>query len=265
MKQSIFAFAVAGLLYAGYSLSGPGESTTAAGEPSEGVETEAEPAPATEGAEPRVVLAPAPAAVPIESDTDKVNYSLGYELGKDLQREELELLPEVLIKGAQDALSGAKPLVRTTQRRKALAEIKKKRAEANLQESQAFLAANAGKEGVATLPSGLQYKEIRAGEGKAPGPGDSVTVNYRGTLVDGSEFDSSYERGKPSTFQVKRVIKGWAEALQLMQEGAKWEIFIPPELGYGRQGRAKRIPPNSALVFEVELISVNPGAAPAAR
>jgi FKBP-type peptidyl-prolyl cis-trans isomerase len=97
---------------------------------------------------------------------------------------------------------------------------------------------------------------IEAGEGKTPGAADKVTVNYRGTLIDGSQFDSSYDRGKPSTFNLNKVIKGWAEALQLMQEGAKWELYIPPELAYGKQGR-KPIPPNSALIFEVELISVN--------
>ena len=108
-----------------------------------------------------------------------------------------------------------------------------------------------------TLPSGLQYKVIQPGTGKTPGGTDKVTVHYRGTLVDGSEFDSSHKRGKPASFQVGRVVKGWTEALQLMQEGAKWELFIPPELAYGERGAGARIPPNSTLIFEVELISVD--------
>ena len=199
------------------------------------------------------------AAAPAEgqADSNKINYSLGYELGQDLARDGLELLPDAVIKGAQDAMSGGKPAVKPTERRAALASIKEKRAEEHLAKSQAFLAANAAKEGVTTLPSGLQYKELRAGEGNTPGPNSRVTVNYRGTLIDGTEFDSSYARGKPATFEVKKVMKGWAEALQLMKEGAHWELYIPPDLAYGKAGRDKRIPPNSALIFDVELVGVD--------
>jgi len=192
----------------------------------------------------------------IKTDEEKVNYSLGFELGKDLKRQELKLLPEALLRGAEDAVSGSKPLVKPTQRAAALKQIKEMRAQANLEQAQAFLAANGEKEGVQTLPSGLQYKELQAGEGKSPGADDSVVVNYRGTRIDAIEFDSSYERGKPSTFQVKKVIKGWREALLLMKEGAKWELYIPPELAYGKRGMRNRIPPNSTLIYEVELISV---------
>jgi FKBP-type peptidyl-prolyl cis-trans isomerase FklB len=195
-------------------------------------------------------------AIELKSENDKVLYSLGYELGKDISRQELELAREVLLKGAEDGMSGAKPLVDARQRQAALKQIRETRAKANLEQSQAFLAANAEKEGVQTLPSGLQYKVLQAGEGKSPGPSDSVRVQYRGSLIDGSEFDSSYERGKAATFRVNKVIKGWREALQLMKEGAKWELFIPPDLAYGERGRTKAIPPNSALIFEVELITV---------
>jgi len=167
----------------------------------------------------------------------------------------------VLIKGVEDAISGAKPLVNARERQVALKEIKEKRSRESLEKSRAFLAATAEKEGVITLPSGLQYRELQAGEGKTPEASGTVTVNYRGTLVDGTEFDSSYERGRPSTFRVRKVIEGWREALLLMKEGAKWELYIPPELAYGRQSPRNRIPPNSALIFEVELISV--GEAPA--
>ena len=194
--------------------------------------------------------------IEISTDEEKVNYSLGFELGKELKDQELKLLPEVLLKGAEDAVSGSKPLVKPTQRAAALKQIKEKRAQASLEQSQAFLAENAKKEGVVTLDSGLQYKEIQPGEGRTPQAMDSVTVNYRGSLIEGTEFDSSYERGKPSTYQVKKVIKGWREALLLMKEGAKWELYIPPQLAYGKRGLRSRIPPNSALIYEVELIAV---------
>ncbi len=205
------------------------------------------------------VSAPAGEAVEITSDRDKINYSLGYELGKDLKRQDLGLARDALLRGVEDAISGAKPLVGARGRQVALKEIKEKRSRENLEKSRAFLAANAEKEGVNTLPSGLQYRELQAGEGKTPDVTGTVTVNYRGTLVDGTEFDSSYERGRPSTFQVRKVIKGWREGLLLMKEGAKWELFIPPELAYGRQSPRNRIPPNSALIFEVELVSVGKG------
>ena len=125
----------------------------------------------------------------------------------------------------------------------------------NLEDSKKFLAENQKKEGIKTLPSGLQYKVIAEGSGKMPKPTDDVTLHYRGTLIDGTEFDSSYQRGEPATFKVDGIIKGWTEALQLMKEGSKWQLFIPPELGYGNRSMS-RIPPNSTLIFEVELISV---------
>ena len=200
--------------------------------------------------------APQSTSVEINTDEEKVNYSLGYELGKDLKGQQLELLPEALLRGAEDAISGDKALVRPTQRAAALKQIKEMRAQANLEQAQAFLAANAEKEGVKTLPSGLQYRELQAGEGKTPGAGASVTVNYRGYLINGTEFANSSELGKPATYQMKKVIKGWREALLLMKEGAKWELYIPPQLAYGKRGLRNRIPPNSTLIYEVELISV---------
>ena len=200
--------------------------------------------------------APQSTSVEINTDEEKVNYSLGYELGKDLKGQQLELLPEALLRGAEDAISGDKALVRPTQRAAALKQIKEMRAQANLEQAQAFLAANAEKEGVKTLPSGLQYRELQAGEGKSPQTTNSVTVNYRGSLINGTEFANSSELGKPATYQMKKVIKGWREALLLMKEGAKWELYIPPQLAYGKRGLRNRIPPNSTLVYEVELISV---------
>ncbi len=198
----------------------------------------------------------APQGPEMTTDEEKVNYSLGFELGKDLKRQDLKLVADALLKGAEDAMSGGKPLVKKSQRIAALKKIREGRAQENLEKSQAFLAANAEKEGVKVMPSGLQYKVIKPGEGKSPQATSSVTVHYRGTLIDGTEFDSSYERGRPATFQLKKVIKGWREGLQLMKEGAQWELYIPPDLAYGKRSPGNRIPANSALVFKVELLSV---------
>lgn len=190
------------------------------------------------------------------SDNDRAIYSLGYDLGTELKGNALELNQELLLQGVKDAIDGNKPLVKTTGRNRALAQFREQRLKNNLEQSQAFLAENAKKEGVVSLDSGLQYKIIKAGEGKSPQASNSVAVNYRGTLIDGTEFDSSYDQDKPVTFQLKKVIKGWREALPLMKEGAKWELFIPPELAYGKRTPRKTIPPNSALIYEVELIAV---------
>jgi FKBP-type peptidyl-prolyl cis-trans isomerase len=191
-----------------------------------------------------------------ESESDKAIYSLGYDLGTELKGHALELNSELLLQGVKDAIDGNKPLVKTTSRNKALAQIRAERVQHNLEQSQAFLAENAKKEGVVTLDSGLQYKVIQAGEGSSPQATNSVTVNYRGTLVDGTEFANSAEQGKPATHQMKKVIKGWREALLLMKEGDKWELYIPPQLAYGKRGLRNRIPPNSALIYEVELLAV---------
>lgn len=203
-----------------------------------------------------------PAKGALKSKVDIVNYSLGWELGEDLKREGVRPAPEALLKGVEDAVSGAKPQVKASARSKALREIKEERAQENLKRSTEFLAEVAKQEGVKSLPSGLLYKEIRAGEGKSPGLDSLVTVNYRGTLMDGAEFVTTEGRGQPAKLQVKRLIKGWREGIQLMKEGAKWEIYMPPNLAYGKTPRDKRIPPNSALIYEVELLSVEPAPAP---
>ena len=248
MKHTLIAASLFGLWYGVSAVAAPADANDAAPVAATGQ--------ATATSQTAAEAPPGAAAAEIQSDADKVNYSLGYELGQDLARDSMELAPEALIKGARDGISGARPVVKTSERREILGSIKAQRGQENLEKSQAFLTANAAKEGVKTLPSGLQYKELRAGEGKTPNTASKVTVNYRGTLMDGSEFDSSYARDKPATFEVKRVIKGWREALLLMKEGAKWELYVPPELGYGKAGRDKRIPPNSALIYEVELLSV---------
>jgi FKBP-type peptidyl-prolyl cis-trans isomerase FklB len=190
------------------------------------------------------------------SDNDKAISSLGYDLGTELKGHTLELDQELLLQGVKDAIEGNKPLVKTTSRNRAIAQIRAQRLKQNLEQSHAFLAENAKKEGVVSLESGLQYKVIKTGEGSSPKANSSVSVNYRGTLIDGTEFDSSYDRGKPVTFHLKKVIKGWREALPLMKEGAKWELYIPPQLAYGKRAPRKSIPPNSTLIYEVELIAV---------
>jgi len=206
----------------------------------------------------------------IENENDKVNYSLGYQIGGDLKREGVELKSELVVKGIQDAIAGTNPLMTPQDMRTVLVDLKKriekterekfvKDSIKNLAEGDAFLSENAKKEGVQVLPSGLQYRVVREGSGVAPKSTDTVTVHYRGTLIDGTEFDSSYKRNTPASFQLDRVILGWTEALQLMKEGAKWELFIPAKLAYGERGAGTGIPPNSALIFEVELISVGKG------
>jgi FKBP-type peptidyl-prolyl cis-trans isomerase FklB len=178
----------------------------------------------------------------------------------------MEIKLDVYISGIKDALGGKEPQMTSEEIRSTIASLQqrlmaaqqkvlKEQAAKNLSESKAFLATNGKKEGIKTLPSGLQYMVLAEGSGKMPKAEDTVTVHYKGTLINGTEFDSSYKRNQPATFQVKGVIKGWTEALQLMKEGSKWQLFIPPELGYGERG-AGPVPPNSALIFEVELLAV---------
>jgi len=203
----------------------------------------------------------------IADDTDKINYSLGYQIGGDFMHQKVELRPELVVKGIQDAIAGTDPLMTPQEMRAVLIDLKKqiekterenflKDSARNLAEGGAFLAENAKKEGVQVLPSGLQYRVVREGSGASPKATDTVTVNYRGMYIDGTEFDSSFKRNNPASFRVNRVISGWTEALQLMKEGAKWELFVPAKLAYGERGAGIRIPPNSTLIFEVELISV---------
>jgi FKBP-type peptidyl-prolyl cis-trans isomerase len=202
----------------------------------------------------------------LRDQKDKESYSLGYQFGQSLKHQGLAVNLEVYTAGIRDALSGAKPQLSQEEVNKTVLEIQSRvmaaqqkemqeMADKNLSEGKIFLEANKKKEGVKTLSSGLQVKVLAEGSGKTPKAADEVTVNYRGTLTDGTEFDSSYRRGKPLTMKVNGVIRGWSEALQLMREGSRWQLFIPPDLAYGERGMG-RIPPNSTLIFEVELISV---------
>lgn len=204
----------------------------------------------------------------LESETDRINYSVGYQIGGDFKRQDVELNADALMRGIHDALAAAKPLMGREEVSRTLFDLKRrivkqqreeaaKTAQMNLEQGKAFLAENAKKDGVSVRPSGLQFRVLQEGAGKTPGAMDTVTVHYRGTMIDGTEFDSSYARNQPATFAVGGVIPGWTEALQLMREGAKWELYVPPELAYGERGMGSRIPPNSTLVFEVELVSLN--------
>ena len=203
----------------------------------------------------------------LKDQKDKESYSLGYQFGQNLKAQEMDINLEVYTTGIRDALGGKDSAMSQEEIRATISELQKRvmaalqkefkeKAEKNLSESKVFLEGNKKKEGVKTLPSGLQYKVVAEGSGKTPKATDTVTVHYRGTFINGLEFDSSYKKGQPATFQVKGVIPGWTEALQLMKEGSKWQLFIPSELAYGEKGAGGQIPPNSALIFEVELISV---------
>ncbi len=203
----------------------------------------------------------------LKTEKDKLSYAIGMNIGNNLKRQSLELNPEIVAQGIWDSLSDGKTLITEQEYRdtmtafenemkqKQIAQIKEL-SEKNKQEGEAFLAENRKKDAVITLPSGLQYKVIKKGAGKLPKSTDTVTVNYRGTLINGTEFDSSYRRGQPASLKVDGVIRGWTEALQLMQEGAKWQLYIPSYLAYGERGAGRDIGPYSTLIFEVELISI---------
>lgn len=225
------------------------------------------------------------AVTALTSTKQKASYAIGMNWGTGLHRQGIDVDSAALIQGMKDALAGGKTLLTEDEARSALMQLQKEMQEkqqakaaaegdANKKEGDAFLAANKTKEGVVTLPSGLQYKILKEGNGPKPTASDSVVCNYKGTLINGTEFDSSYKRGEPATFPVTGVIKGWTEALQLMPVGSKWQLFIPPDLAYGPRGTpGGPIGPNATLVFEVELISIKdknpppdkvpaPGAAP---
>lgn len=200
---------------------------------------------------------------------DKVSYAIGMNIGNGMRQQSVDVDPNILTQGLRDALAGGKTLMTDEEAKATLttfgAEMKKKQeekmkaeGEANKKEGDAFLAANKTKEGVVVLPSGLQYKILKAGSGPKPTATDSVVCNYKGTLINGKEFDSSYKRGQPATFPVGQVIKGWTEAVQLMPVGSKWELFVPSGLAYGERGAGPDIGPNATLIFEVELLSIKP-------
>ena len=210
----------------------------------------------------------------LKTEKDKFSYALGMNFGENFRKQGLELDPAVFAKAFAESFNGGKTAI-TDQEMQALLtaaaqEIRKKQAAqqeekgtAAQKEGEAFLAANKTKEGVVTLPSGLQYKILKAGTGEKPTLDDTVVCNYKGTLINGKEFDASEKHGGPAAFPVKGVIPGWTEALQLMTVGSKWQLFVPSNLAYGAQGPAD-IGPNATLIFEVELASIQKAAPQAA-
>ena len=203
----------------------------------------------------------------LNTDVQKQSYSYGYLMGRDLSQKDADIDVKALSAGIKDGLKDKQQLsdgdmqaalktLEETLKQKIIEKMMEQRT-VNAQASDAFLSQNKTKEGVKELKSGLQYKIIKNGNGNIPKEDDNVTVHYRGTLIDGTEFDSSYKRNQPAEFKLNQVIKGWTEGLQLMKEGSKWEFYIPSSLAYGPNGSGGIIGPNQALIFEVELIRVN--------
>lgn len=215
-----------------------------------------------------------PKPLVLTTEKDKQSYAIGLNVGKSLHRDDIDVDPKIVLQGLQDAMADGKVLLTDDQIKTVMTDLQnqvrhkqeEKRqamAESNKKDGAAFLAANATKPGVVTLPSGLQYKVLTSGTGAKPTATDSVVCNYRGTLLDNTEFDSSYKRGQPMTFPVSGVIKGWTEALQLMPVGSKWQLFIPADLAYGERAQGPG-GPNATLVFDLELLSIQPKTPPAA-
>lgn len=211
------------------------------------------------------------AAPALTTRKQKFSYALGMNigsrLGADLKKNGVDIDPALVSQALKDSLAGTKPRMTQDEAQAILTEVQnearktqqekmQKASVANKAEGEAFLAANKTKDGVVTLPSGLQYKILTAGTGPKPAATDSVVCNYKGTLINGTEFDSSYKGGKPVTFPVSGVIKGWTEALQLMPVGSKWQLWIPSGLAYGPRGAGADIGPDTTLIFEVELLSI---------
>ena len=209
----------------------------------------------------------AKAPLVLSTQKAKLSYALGMNIGAGVKSQPVDIDPDILARGMKDAMTGAKPLLTEDEAKAVLTQAQnelrqqqqaktKQEGEANKKEGEAFLAANKTKEAVVTLPDGLQYKILTAGTGPKPTATDSVVCNYRGTLGNGTEFDSAYKRGQPVTFPVNGVIKGWQEALPLMPVGSKWQLFVPSDLAYGDHAMSADLGPNSTLIFEVELLSI---------
>jgi FKBP-type peptidyl-prolyl cis-trans isomerase FklB len=208
----------------------------------------------------------------LKTDKDKVSYAIGVNIGKSMRKDTVDVDPAIFSRGMKDAMAGGKLLLSDDEIKATLTKLQtdlRARQEVAMQEAgeinkkagDDFLAQNKTKEGVVALPDGLQYKILKEGNGPKPAATDSVVCNYRGSLIDGTEFDSSYKRGQPATFPVNGVIKGWTEAVQLMPVGSKWQLFVPADLAYGNRGAGPDIGPNATLIFEVELLSIQNKAA----
>jgi FKBP-type peptidyl-prolyl cis-trans isomerase FklB len=262
MRKPIFA-AVLLAAWTMLAVNGNAQQTPAATKPS--------------ASQPQTEKAPAAAPAksegngPFKSREEKFSYALGMSigtgLGQNLKKQSVDFDATLVSAGLKDSLAGGKTLITQEEAQDVLKQVQtevqqkqsakmKAESDKNKTDGDAFLAANKDKDGVVTLPSGLQYKILTEGTGPKPTPNDTVVCNYRGTLIDGKEFDSSYKRGNAATFPVKGVIKGWTEALQLMPVGSKWQLFVPANLAYGQQAMGADIPSNSTLIFEVELVSI---------
>ncbi len=210
----------------------------------------------------------------LKEEKDKISYVIGRDMGQNFKRQSIDVNPQVLAYAMKVALTDGKPLMTDEEAKETMMAFQKKMMEkqaasmqqhmaemqaqgqTNKKESDAFLAENKKKEGIKTTASGLQYKVLKAGTGALPKATDTIVANYRGTLLNGTEFDSSYKRGQPATFALNQVIPGWTEALKMMKVGSKWQIFVPPTLGYGEHGAGGVIGPNATLIFEIELVDI---------
>lgn len=199
----------------------------------------------------------------LKTEKEKLGYAIGYQSGMGFRRWADDIDVDVFLRALKDAMTGQGPVLSNEQMRSAVKKYqqtsmkeRQAKAESNMKAGASFLAENKKKSGVKTLPSGLQYRVVTKGKGKHPKPTDTVVVHYRGTLINGTEFDSSHKRGQPATFPIGGVIKGWQEVLPLMKEGAKWNVVIPPVLAYGDRGAGPLIGPNETLVFDIELVSI---------
>jgi FKBP-type peptidyl-prolyl cis-trans isomerase len=256
----------------GYAQQTPAASTPAATTPAAPATTTPKAATTAKPPVKKTGTAAKSAAAPaLTTRKQKFSYALGMNigagLGANLKKQSVEVDSTLVSQGLKDSMSGGKTRLTQEEAQAVLKEVQtevqkqqqekmKEAADKNKSEGEAFLATNKSKDGVVTLPSGLQYKILTAGTGPKPTASDSVKCNYRGTLINGTEFDSSYKRGQPATFAVGQVIKAWTEALQLMPVGSKWQLFVPSSLAYGERGAGAEIGPNATLIFEVELLSI---------
>lgn len=209
------------------------------------------------------VYASAAYAAKLDTEEQKIGYTIGYQIGQDLKRSGMPIEVNALSQAIKDVMAGTKPAMTEADMKGAMEALQAKQMKAqaeigdkNKKAGSAFLEVNKKKEGVVALPSGIQYKILTKGTGKKPTAKDTVSVNYRGTLIDGKEFDSSYSRGQPATFPVSGVIKGWQDILPMMPVGSKWQIFVPSDLAYAERGAGPEIGPNSTLIFEIELLEI---------